>query len=59
MLQMLYAAKCKDLQISGFNKEQERRFFQYCTKTIKNRRIAMNEAGLGPEAALVIGRILA
>lgn len=51
MLHALYAAKCKDLQISHNNKEQEHRFFQYCQKTMMNRKIQMNEAGLGPESA--------
>ena len=59
MLHALYAAKCRDLQISHNNKEQENRFMQYCQKTIKNRKIQMNEAGLGPESANVIGQILA
>lgn len=30
MLLALYAAKCRDLQISHSNKEQENRFLQYC-----------------------------
>ena len=39
MLHALYVAKCRDLQISHTNREQEHRFLQYCEKTIKNRRI--------------------
>jgi hypothetical protein len=39
-------------------KEQERRFFDFCTKTIKNRKITMKENGLGLGSAKVLSQII-
>ena len=40
-------------------KDQERRFFGFCRRTIADRKILMREQALGPHSALVIGKILA
>lgn len=53
-LQALYEAKCKDLQIKA-SKDQERRFFEFCKKTIVDRKIQMREQGLGEASAAVLG----
>jgi len=39
-------------------KEQEKRFYEFCQKTISHRRIAMRECGLGPASAEVLGQIM-
>lgn len=57
-LDALYEAKCKDLQIRP-TKDQERRFFEFCQKTIFDRKILMREQGLGPASAAVLGKIVA
>jgi hypothetical protein len=57
-LAALYEAKCKDLQIKA-SKDQERRFFEFCRKTIRDRKIIMREQGLGECSAQVVGLMIA
>jgi hypothetical protein len=57
-LKELYESKCKDLQIRP-TKDQERRFFEFCLKTIANRKIVMREQGMGDASAVVLGKIIA
>jgi hypothetical protein len=57
-LKELYASKCRDLQIRP-TRDQERRFFEYCQKTIADRKIVMREQGLGEASAVVLGKIIA
>jgi len=52
----LYVAKCTDLQLPA-HQEPMKRFFDYCSKSIKDRSIKMNEQGLGPASATVIANI--
>ena len=57
LLLQLYEAKCADLQLP-VHQDQADRFFQYCQKTIKDRKLKLNEQGLGPNCARVIGTII-
>jgi len=57
-LKELYEAKCKDLVINP-TKDHERRFFEYCLKTIGNRKITLREQGLGSASAVALGKMIA
>lgn len=56
-IQKLYAAKCKDLDIA-YIKDQESRFFNFCSKSFSNRSIGLNQNGLGIESIKIISSIL-
>lgn len=53
----IYQAKCKDLDIL-YNKDQELRFLNFCSKSFADRSMGLNENGLGIESIKVISRIL-
>jgi Ran GTPase-activating protein (RanGAP) involved in mRNA processing and transport len=54
---MIYAAKCRDSDIA-FLPEPMMRFCEFCSRNIKNRKFALQNSGLGPEAAGELARIL-
>jgi Ran GTPase-activating protein (RanGAP) involved in mRNA processing and transport len=56
-LKSIFSSKCKDLKIPE-NANQELRFFKYCEKSIKNRSFTIQDQGLGPISAKVIGQLL-
>jgi len=56
-LQQLYEAKCQDLILKP-QPEQEKRFIEFCHKTILNRKIIMRECGLGLASSKIIGTII-
>lgn len=47
----------QDIKIN-INPEQERRFYEYCRKNIRNRRLCLRELGLGLETAKTLSQIL-
>lgn len=53
LITALYEAKCQDLLLKT-QKEQEKRFFEFCSKAITNRKIVMKECGLGIASAKVL-----
>lgn len=53
----IYKAKCIDLDILHI-KDQEQRFFNFCSKSFTNRTIGLNENGLGSESMQVLSKIL-
>lgn len=56
-VQKIYKAKCADLDIMHI-KDQEQRFFNFCSKSFRNRTIGLNENGLGPQSMEVLSKIL-
>ena len=46
LLKKLYEAKCADIQRQT-SKEQERRFLEYCSKVIRDRKIELKEVIFG------------
>jgi hypothetical protein len=57
MLKKLYEAKCHDLKISK-NNEQEKRFYEFCRRSLYNKKLLLKECGLGQESSKVLGNIL-
>ena len=53
----IYKAKCEDLDILQI-KDQEQRFFNFCSKSFVNRTIGLNENGLSIESMKVLAGIL-
>ena len=53
----IYKAKCEDLDILQI-KDQEQRFFNFCSKSFVNRTIGLNENGLALESMKVLSGIL-
>ncbi len=47
----------QDIKIRA-NPEQERRFYEFCRKNIRNRRLCLRDLGLGVEGAKVLADIL-
>ncbi|CAG9315029.1 PPP1R37_5 [Blepharisma stoltei] len=56
-LHQIYEAKCSDLNIPLLF-DQEKRFFSCCFKHFMNRKIILEETGIGPNAAKAIGETL-
>lgn len=57
-LQKIYWAKCQDLDLPH-KTDLEKRFYSYCASCFSSRKIVLNEAGIGPEAAKTLGKLLA
>ena len=57
VIKQLYVAKCSDHALTA-HQDPMKRFFEYCTKSIKNRQIKMNEQGFGTASSKVIASIL-
>lgn len=56
-LQKIYEAKCKDSGIPVLP-EQMVRFYEFCSRNIKNRKFDLQKSGLGPAAACEIAHFL-
>ena len=56
-LREIYAAKCKDLLIPKLV-DQERRFFEFCYKNLKDRKFSLKDHGIGPCAGKIISQVL-
>lgn len=56
-IQLIYTAKCKDSDIPVLP-EQMLRFYELCSRNIKDRKFDLQKCGLGPSAAYEIARLL-
>lgn len=56
-LQQIYSAKCQDLQIPVIP-DQEKRFFNFCFSSFKDRKFSLKESGLGLSSAKTLGNLL-
>ena len=57
LVKKLFQAKCADLKINQ-QPDQEKRFFEFCAKNVRNRRLLLRESSLGVHSVPVINAIL-
>ena len=56
-IQRIYKARCEDGQIPLIP-EQLRRFYDFCARSIKDRKFTLAKASLGPNSAEIVGQIV-